>query len=183
MSPETQTPPVALPFGAAFDRLQQIAEALGTDEAIEPERLIALLREGKGLERALREHLDRVEQEVRAIEDGDGAAAFRIVTGPEATGTPAPGPAPASTVAAPAAAEAASPVAAPAPSASPADGGWPAASAAPPASPAPVAPRADVDSDFGPPPSFDAPSFDPPPAAPAADAAPGLFAADDDIPF
>lgn len=163
MSPETQTPPVALPFGAAFDRLQQIAETLGTDEAIEPERLIALLREGKGLERALREHLDRVEQEVRAIEDGDGAAAFRIVTGPEATATPAPGPAAASPVAAPAVVEAAAP--------------------APPASPAPAAPRADVDSDFGPPPSFDGPSFDPPPAAPPADAAPGLFAADDDIPF
>ncbi|WP_320672416.1 hypothetical protein [Patulibacter defluvii] len=94
MTPETETSaPTTLPFGAAFDRLQQIAAQLGTDEAIEPERLIALLREGKGLERALREHLDRVEQEVRAIEDGDGAASFRIATGEQAAAPPlAPAP-------------------------------------------------------------------------------------------
>ncbi|WP_210493590.1 exodeoxyribonuclease VII small subunit [Patulibacter sp. SYSU D01012] len=80
MSPETDAP-VELSFGAAYERLQQVAAELGADAAMAPERLIALLREGKGLERALREHLDRIEQEVRAIDEGEGAARFRIVDG------------------------------------------------------------------------------------------------------
>ncbi|WP_026911765.1 hypothetical protein [Patulibacter minatonensis] len=93
---------VELPFGAAYDRLQEVAAELGADATMAPERLIALLREGKGLERALRDHLERVEQEVRAIEDGDGAVPFRIAgasapSGPAhatpAPATPVPGPA------------------------------------------------------------------------------------------
>lgn len=83
MSPETDAP-VELSFGAAYERLQQVAAELGADAAMAPERLIALLREGKGLERALREHLDRIEQEVRAIDEGEGAARFRIVDGASA---------------------------------------------------------------------------------------------------
>jgi exonuclease VII small subunit len=92
---------VELPFGAAYDRLHEVAAELGADATMAPDRLIALLREGKGLERALRDHLERVEQEVRAIEDGDGAVPFRITDGarpaaPAPTGGPAPtGPAPA----------------------------------------------------------------------------------------
>jgi hypothetical protein len=78
MSADTPTP-VELPFGAAYERLQEVAAELSADATMAPERLIALLREGKGLERALRDHLDRLEQEVRAIDDGDGATPFRIV--------------------------------------------------------------------------------------------------------
>lgn len=78
MTPDP-TAPVELSFGAAYDRLQAVAAELGADATMAPDRLIALLREGKGLERALRDHLERVEQEVRAIEDGEGAVAFRIV--------------------------------------------------------------------------------------------------------
>ena len=80
MSPDPSAP-VDLSFGDAYERLQQVASELGADQTMAPDRLIALLREGKGLERALREHLDRVEQDVRAIEAGEGAVPFRIVGG------------------------------------------------------------------------------------------------------
>lgn len=106
MSPDPAAP-VDLSFGDAYDRLQQVAAELGADGTMAPDRLIALLREGKGLERALREHLERVEQEVRAIEDGDGAVAFRIVGGGgaaedrRAPSAPAPAPTPTPTPQAP----------------------------------------------------------------------------------
>lgn len=98
MTPDPSAP-VDLSFGDAYDRLQQVAAELGADATMAPDRLIALLREGKGLERALREHLDRVEQEVRAIEEGEGAVPFRIVDGRDgsASGPPpaaAPDPTP-----------------------------------------------------------------------------------------
>lgn len=93
MSPEPDAP-VALPFGAAYDRLQEVAAELGQDATMAPDRLIGLLREGKGLERALRDHLERVEQEVRAIEDGDGAVPYRIEdVAPPPVAPPAAGPA------------------------------------------------------------------------------------------
>ena len=96
MSPEPAAP-AELSFGAAYDRLQAVAAELGADATMAPDRLIALLREGKGLERALRDHLERVEQDVRASEDGDGAVPFRIVDAPRpagrpSTGAPATGP-------------------------------------------------------------------------------------------
>lgn len=122
MSSDPQTP-VELSFGTAYDRLHQIAAELGANEALPPEQLIALLREGKGLERALRDHLDRVEQEVREIDEGDGAASFRI-----SDGTAAP-----SASAAPAA---------PQPSAAPPEPVAPRAPAVPPAPAAPAAPVA-----------------------------------------
>lgn len=85
MSPDPAAP-AELTFGAAYERLQEVAAELGADATMAPDRLIALLREGKGLERALRDHLERVEQDVRAIEDGDGALAFRIVDAPGGPG-------------------------------------------------------------------------------------------------
>jgi hypothetical protein len=149
--------PAELSFGAAYDRLQAVAAELGADRAMAPDRLIALLREGKGLERALRDHLERVEQEVRAIEDGDGAVAFRIV---DAAGAEPARPAP------PVAA-AAGPV-----SAAPAE----AAAAAP----ARVAPG----SAAAPPPAPEDPVPPAPrPPAPAAPPTLGFPGADDDIPF
>lgn len=117
MSPDPRDPVVALPFGAAYDRLQEVAAELGADATMAPDRLIALLREGKGLERALRDHLERVEQDVRAIEDGDGAVPFRIedaaVRSAPAPASPAPAPAPAVPAAAPPVPAAAPPAPAP----------------------------------------------------------------------
>ena len=93
MSPAPDAP-VELTFGAAYERLQEVATELSADASMPPERLIALLKEGKGLERALRDHLDRIEQEVRAIDEGEGATPFRIVDGtaPAAAATPAAAP-------------------------------------------------------------------------------------------
>lgn len=102
MSPAPDAP-VELSFGAAYERLQQVSTELSADASLPPERLIALLKEGKGLERALRDHLDRIEQEVRAIDEGEGATPFRIVDGTaptaaspgaSAAATPAPTAAP-----------------------------------------------------------------------------------------
>jgi exonuclease VII small subunit len=116
MSPAPDAP-VELSFGAAYERLQEVAAELSADASMPPERLIALLKEGKGLERALRDHLDRIEQEVRAIDEGEGATPFRIVD----AGAPAP------------ATPSAAPSAAPAPAA-----GSPAPAAGAPAAPAPA---------------------------------------------
>jgi exonuclease VII small subunit len=100
MSPDPDVAPLELTFGAAYERLQEVATELSADASMPPERLIALLKEGKGLERALRDHLDRIEQEVRAIDEGAGATPFRIVDG--AAAAPAPASAPAERTPAPA---------------------------------------------------------------------------------
>lgn len=164
MSPAPDAP-VELSFGQAYERLQEVATELSADAAMPPERLIALLREGKGLERALRDHLDRIEQEVRAIDEGEGATPFRIVDGA--------GPAASGALAAPAAPAASAASAAPAaPTA--ARAAAPAPTPARPAEGRSGAPRDDA------PPEATPPAPDPgPPAAPTL----GFPGADDDIPF
>lgn len=75
-------------FSAAYERMKEITDQLNSEE-IEPDALVPLLREGKGLESALRTHLTQVEQEVQAIEAGEGIASYRIVA---ATGEAPPDP-------------------------------------------------------------------------------------------
>ncbi|WP_022930039.1 hypothetical protein [Patulibacter americanus] len=170
MSPAPDAP-VELSFGAAYERLQEVATELSADASMPPERLIALLKEGKGLERALRDHLDRIEQEVRAIDEGDGATPFRIVDA--VTASPAAGAA---------TADAAPTAAAPAPAA--ADASVAAAAAPVPDAPAdepPAAPRRRAPARRTTP----EPPAAPAERTPAPDAAPtlGFVGADDDIPF
>lgn len=156
MSTEPAAVPAELTFGAAYERLQEVAAELGADATMAPDRLIALLREGKGLERALRDHLERVEQDVRAIEDGDGAVAFRIVDGAPTT---APGPLSTPTARV-------------------------SASSAPPVAPAPPAPAPAAAPAIPAPPQAPTPDREPEPAAaPPAPPTLGFPGADDDIPF
>ena len=73
--------PTEITFSDAYDELKNITEELNGADTIPPERLLDLLKRGKGLEQVLRQHLDDVEQQVRSIEAGDGLAQYRIVTG------------------------------------------------------------------------------------------------------
>src|SRR4051794_6236759 len=70
-----------LAFAAAYDRLKEITTRLSSDteNEIDPDQLLELLAEGKGLEIALRQRLDEVEQQIRQIESGEGIRAYRIV--------------------------------------------------------------------------------------------------------
>jgi exonuclease VII small subunit len=70
---------IDITFADAYDELKTITEELNGSDAIGPERLLHLLKRGKGLERVLRKHLDDVEQEVKNIEAGDSYVPFRIV--------------------------------------------------------------------------------------------------------
>ncbi len=73
--------PTDITFSDAYDELKSITEELNGSDTVPPERLLELLRRGKGLEQVLRQHLDDVEQQVRSIEAGDGLVRYRIVTG------------------------------------------------------------------------------------------------------
>jgi exodeoxyribonuclease VII small subunit len=66
-------------FTKAYDELKAITDTLN-GEQVDADRLVELLRKGKGLESALRTHLTEIEQEVEAIENGEGAATYKIVT-------------------------------------------------------------------------------------------------------
>jgi exonuclease VII small subunit len=75
----TQPPePTEITFAAAYERLKEITDCLNSEE-VEADELVELLREAKGLEVVLREHLDEIEQEVTALEKGEGIAAYKIV--------------------------------------------------------------------------------------------------------
>lgn len=81
--------PTDITFTAAYDELKGITERLNNEE-VEADELVDLLRRGKGLEAVLRAHLTGIEQEVTAIENGEGIAAYRIVRGSaEASDVPA----------------------------------------------------------------------------------------------
>ncbi|MDO9409679.1 hypothetical protein [Patulibacter sp.] len=199
MSPDPSAP-AELSFGAAYDRLQAVAAELGADATMAPDRLIALLREGKGLERALRDHLERVEQEVRAIEDGEGTVPYRIVDA--ATPARPQAPAVARSPAVPdqpvapdrpaSAGESDPPASALAAQAAPALAPPPVPAATAPAAPVAPEPVAPPSSPTAPAPSAPAGS-DSESAAPAAESEPESrpappqptlgFAGDDDIPF
>jgi exodeoxyribonuclease VII small subunit len=69
--------PERITFEAGLTRLEAIAERLG-DAELAVDETIRLLREGKGLEQALRGYLERAEQDLREIEEGRGLTAFVI---------------------------------------------------------------------------------------------------------
>ena len=75
----TQPPEATeITFAAAYERLKEITERLNSEE-VEADELVELLREAKGLEVVLRDHLEEIEQEVTAIEKGEGITAYKIV--------------------------------------------------------------------------------------------------------
>jgi exodeoxyribonuclease VII small subunit len=80
------TTPTDITFSDAYDELKRITNTLNNDD-VEAGELVNLLRRGKGLEAVLREHLSNIEQEVTAIENGDGITPFRVI--PE-NGAPTP---------------------------------------------------------------------------------------------
>ena len=64
-------------FEKGLERLEVIAEKLGEAE-LSVEETIALLREGKGLEQALRGYLETAEHDLQEIEAGRGLTEFVI---------------------------------------------------------------------------------------------------------
>jgi len=64
-------------FEQGLERLEEIAERLGEAE-LSVEETIRLLREGKGLEQALRAYLETAERDLQEIEAGRGLDAFVI---------------------------------------------------------------------------------------------------------
>ncbi|MGI9117580.1 MAG: exodeoxyribonuclease VII small subunit [Gaiellales bacterium] len=71
------TEPQKVSFEQGLERLEAIAEKLGEAE-LSVEETIALLREGKGLEQALRAYLEKAEKDLEQIEKGKGLTAFVI---------------------------------------------------------------------------------------------------------
>ncbi len=70
--------PKKLSFNDAYERLREITDELNSAKEIAPDQLIALLEEGKGLEKALRTHLEEVAGRVEAIERGEGLVRYEI---------------------------------------------------------------------------------------------------------
>lgn len=70
--------PIEIIFTEAWEQLKAITERLNSEE-VEADELVNLLRRAKGLEAVLRSHLTELEQEITAIEKGEGIAAYRIV--------------------------------------------------------------------------------------------------------
>ncbi len=71
------TKPQNVSFEQGLERLEAIAERLGEAE-LSVEETIRLLREGKGLEQALRKYLKTAEQDLQEIEAGRGLTEFVI---------------------------------------------------------------------------------------------------------
>lgn len=73
---------IEITFTEAYEELKTITAKLNGADRLAPDELVALLSRGKGLERALRERLEQVEQQVTAIEGGESFTAYRIVAEP-----------------------------------------------------------------------------------------------------
>ena len=69
--------PQPVSFEKGLERLEAIAERLGEAE-LSVEETIGLLREGKGLEQALRGYLETAEHDLQEIEAGRGLTEFVI---------------------------------------------------------------------------------------------------------
>ena len=69
--------PKRVSFEAGLERLEEIAERLGEAE-LSVEETIRLLREGKGLEQALRAYLETAEHDLQEIDAGRGLDAFVV---------------------------------------------------------------------------------------------------------
>ncbi len=67
----------SLTFETGYERLQQIAGRLN-QEAVPVSEMCDLFAEGKGLEQALTDYLDKQRARVEAIQNGEGIRAFKI---------------------------------------------------------------------------------------------------------
>jgi exodeoxyribonuclease VII small subunit len=79
MSDDTAASPIAVSFEAGMARLEEISQELDSGEA-SLDRTIELMKEGKGLEQALRAYLDRAAERLTAIEQGEMATLYEIVS-------------------------------------------------------------------------------------------------------
>lgn len=84
------TEPTPITFEQGYRRLQQIADEVNQSE-IPVDRMGDLFAEGKGLEKALTDHLEAQKARIERIERGEEIQAFRIA--PEAGARPEPEPA------------------------------------------------------------------------------------------
>jgi exodeoxyribonuclease VII small subunit len=71
--------PTTITFEEGYRRLQQIADEVNQSE-IPVDRMGDLFAEGKGLEKALTDHLDEQKARIEKIERGDEIQAFHIVS-------------------------------------------------------------------------------------------------------
>ena len=72
------TEPKPITFEAGYRRLQEIAEEVNQAE-VPVDRMADLFAEGKGLDRALTDHLAEQRTRIERIERGDEIQAFQIV--------------------------------------------------------------------------------------------------------
>jgi len=79
MSDSRPDSPIAVSFEAGMARLEEISRELDSGEA-SLDRTIELMKEGKGLEQALRAYLDRAAERLTAIEQGEMATLYEIVS-------------------------------------------------------------------------------------------------------
>jgi exodeoxyribonuclease VII small subunit len=79
MSSSSPEGPIAVSFEAGMARLEEISRELDSGET-SLDRTIELMREGKGLEQALRAYLDRAAERLTAIEQGEMATLYEIVS-------------------------------------------------------------------------------------------------------
>ena len=70
--------PTAVTFEEGYRRLQEIAEEVNKDE-VPVDRMGDLFAEGKGLDKALTDHLAEQKTRIERIERGEEIQAFRIV--------------------------------------------------------------------------------------------------------
>ena len=79
MSEEAAGQPIAVSFEAGMARLEEISQELDSGDT-SLDRTIELMKEGKGLEQALRAYLDRAAERLTAIEQGEMATLYEIVS-------------------------------------------------------------------------------------------------------
>ena len=78
-TPDEAAEATPIAFEAGLERLEAIAARLDRAD-VTVQETIALLREGRGLERALRAYLERAEAELREIEAGRNVPAYVVDT-------------------------------------------------------------------------------------------------------
>jgi exodeoxyribonuclease VII small subunit len=73
------TEPTPITFEKGYRRLQEIADEVNRTE-VPVDRMGDLFAEGKGLEKALTDHLDAQKARIEQIERGEEIQAFRITS-------------------------------------------------------------------------------------------------------
>jgi exodeoxyribonuclease VII small subunit len=77
-TPETSAEATPITFEAGYRRLQEIAEEVNESE-VPVDRMADLFAEGKGLDKAMTDHLAAQKARIERIERGQEIQAFRIV--------------------------------------------------------------------------------------------------------